>query len=75
MKATTYLLGYKDSENDKVRYFGPFVSLSVAEFFQASLPMPLKGGWARIVQIEPFLAHEGHTVSQLILKEREEAKV
>ena len=73
MKPTTYMVGYKGSPQTSTRYFGPFVSESVADFFTASLPKPLNGGWVRTVLVQPFLSHEGRQVSQLILRERREA--
>jgi hypothetical protein len=74
MKPTQYLAVYKDSEEAQTLYFGPFVSDSVANFFRAALPMPLKGGWARTIPIQPYTAHEAHTVSRGIL-DRRKAKV
>lgn len=74
MKATTYIVGYKDSEDAKVRYFGAFVSESVADFFIAALPEPLEGGFARVVPLQPFTAQEGFTVSRMILAERRSAQ-
>lgn len=67
------IIAYKDSEEATTRYFGPFVSESVADFFRASLPLPLKGGWAKRFTLQPFGAHDGHNVSQVILREREDA--
>lgn len=70
MKPTVYIVAYKDSEQSRVLYFGPFVSDSVAHFFQAALPGPCKGGWARTLPLQPFTANEAHIVSRSILTER-----
>jgi hypothetical protein len=72
MKQTSYIVGYKDSREADIKYFGPFVSTSVADFFKASLPMPLEGGFCRTVTLQPFSAQDGHTVSQLVMRERRE---
>lgn len=70
MKPTTYLVIYKDGEDARTLYFGAFVSDSVANFFRAALPMPLKGGWVRTVPIQPYTNQEAHIVSRTILQER-----
>lgn len=70
MKSTQYFAGYRDHPKAPTRYFGPFVSESVAEFFVAALPKPQKGGWARIRHLQPFGVQEGRTVSEMILRER-----
>jgi hypothetical protein len=70
MKRTTQLVEYRDSEKSQPLLFGPFVSESVADFFRASLPMPLKGGYCRTRVLQPFTAQEGHTVAQIIRRDR-----
>jgi hypothetical protein len=70
MKATSYFAGYKDSAKAPILYFGPFVSTSVAEFFLASLPTPLKGGWAAVRHFQPFNVQEGRTVTEMIMRDR-----
>lgn len=67
------IVAYKDSADEPTRFFGPFVSDSVADFFRASLPMPLKGGWARTISLQPFGVQDGHTVSKMIMSERQHA--
>jgi hypothetical protein len=74
VKSPTYVVVYKDSENSpRELYFGVFISESIAEFFKASLPMPLQGGYARIKLMQSFSAHDGHTVTQIILRDRVDA--
>lgn len=75
MNPSRFIVGYKDDEDAKVRYFGPFVSESVADFFTAALPEPLEGGWVRTVALQPFGPQEGRTVNQLILRERKQPPV
>lgn len=70
MSQPRYILGYKDGPTTTVRYFGPFVSESVADFFAACLPDPQEGGWVKSVLLQPFTAQEGHQVAQLIERER-----
>lgn len=70
MKPTQYFVGFKDSKASKILYFGPFVSESVADFFVASLPSPLKGGWAAVRHLQPFNVQEGRTISEMILRDR-----
>jgi hypothetical protein len=70
MKPVSYLVVYRDSPKSQQLHFGPFVSENIAQFFQASLPMPQTGGWARRVPIQPYQSHEGHVVSQQILRDR-----
>ncbi len=67
------IVAYKDGPDDPTRFFGPFVSDSVADFFRAALPMPLKGGYAKTLSLQPFSAHDGHTVAKMILAERQHA--
>lgn len=64
------IVAYKDSNASHTRFFGPFVSDSVADFFQACLPVPLKGGWAKRIQLQPFGSNDGHIVAKNILAER-----
>lgn len=73
MKPTSYLVRYRDDPESQVLNFGPFVSQSIADFFRASLPMPLKGGFVRTSPLQPFTAQEGHTVSQVILRDRKQS--
>ena len=70
MKATQYFAGYKDSKASPILYFGPFVSQSVADFFLASLPTPLKGGWTAVRHFQPFNVQEGRTVTEMIMRDR-----
>jgi len=71
VKPTSYIVGYKDHRNAKTRYFGPFVSESVADYFKANLPLPTDSGFCRTVMLQPFQVQEGHQVAQLIRRERE----
>lgn len=70
MKQPSYIVKYRDSEKADELYFGTFVSPSIADFFRASLPMPLKGGTVRTITLQPYQSHEGHTVSQMIEAQR-----
>jgi len=72
MKPTSYIVRYRDSPDDQVLNFGPFVSQSVADFFRASLPMPLRGGFVRTHPLQPFTAQDGHLVSQVIKRNRQQ---
>lgn len=72
MKSPSYIVRYRDSEDAEELYFGNFVSPSIADFFRASLPLPLKGGLCKLITLQPFQSHEGHTVSQIILRNRVE---
>lgn len=71
MKSTSYLVRYRDSKDADELYFGTFVSPSVADFFRASLPVPQDGGQVRTLTLQPFQSHEGHLVSQMIVRERQ----
>lgn len=71
MKATSYFAGYKDSFKSPILYFGPFVSQSVADFFVASLPEPRKGGWVKTKHLQPYSVQEGHTVAEMIKRQRQ----
>lgn len=70
MKPISHIVAYRDSSDAQTRYFGPFASYSIAEFFKATLPEPEKGGFKAIHVTQPFTQHEGHTVSQKLLAER-----
>lgn len=71
VKATSYFAGFKDSPKSPILYFGPFVSQSVADYFLASLPKPRKGGWAKVRHLQPYSVQEGHTVAEIILRNRQ----
>lgn len=71
MKAPSHLVSYRDSPDAQTLMFGPFVSESVADFFIAALPEPLKGGYVGVVPLQPFLAHEARTVASIIHRNRE----
>lgn len=73
MKQTMWLVVYKDHRNAPIRYFGPFSSETKADFFLASLPSPWTEhhGYVRVVTLQPFASFEGHTVAQLIKRERQ----
>lgn len=73
MKKSMYLAVYKDHQNAPTRYFGPYVSETQCDFFRASLPLPLteRGGYCKTELIQPFASFEGHTVAQLIKRERQ----
>lgn len=71
MKSTSYFAGYKDGPKAPIRYFGPFVSTSVADFFLAALPKPRKGGWKAVRHLQPYSVQEGHTVAEMIKRERD----
>lgn len=64
------MVQYRDKRGEVARYFGPFVSRSIAEFFQACLPEPLDGGVCQILTLQPFTQADGHIVAQKILEER-----
>lgn len=70
MKPISYIVEYRDSPEAKERVFGTFASESVADFFRAALPMPLKGGYCRRKMLQPFAAHEAHAIAQTIVRER-----
>jgi hypothetical protein len=70
MRSASFIVGFKDGPDKRIKYFGPFVSQSIADYFRASLPMPQKGGWCRSRRLEPFSAHDGRKVTELVLSER-----
>jgi hypothetical protein len=72
VKGTRHIVGYKDGPDGQTRYYGPFVSPSVADFFIAALPTPLEGGFVRAVTLQPFTVQEAHLVASLIKRERDE---
>lgn len=72
MKPISHLVAYKDGKGVPTRYFGPFASQSIAEFFKAEMPEPQPGGFCRIVPTQPFTAHEGHIVHRKLIDERQE---
>lgn len=71
MKPATYLVLFKDEREQPTRYFGPFPSPTVAEYFKAELPEPLETGCCRIVTIQPFTSNEGSVVNEKIRLERQ----
>lgn len=71
MKPVSYLIRYRDDCKAQVLNFGPFVSESVADFFKATLPAPLDGGFVKVHPIQPYTAQEGHIVHEHILRDRE----
>lgn len=72
MKPVSYLVRYRDGAKTQVLNFGPFVSSSVADFFVATLPSPLEGGFCAIHPIQPYTAQDGHIVNEQIMRGRSE---
>lgn len=70
MKPPVYLVIYRDGPKAPTRYFGPFVSVGIADDFIAALPEPKEGGMAKYVSTQPFTAHEANRIADLLLAER-----
>lgn len=71
MKASAYLVAYKDSPKSHTRYFGPFVSIEVATRFMDELPHPQPGGAKDYRVTQPFTVHDTSIIHDLIMGERE----
>ena len=65
-----YLVIYKDSKHARNLYFGPFVSLTLAEVFMMELPDPLEGGSKSYRSFQPFDRNETRIACQMILDKR-----
>jgi hypothetical protein len=72
MKPVSHMVVYQDGQGEPTRIFGPFASISIAQYFKAELPTPLPGGQSKIVPTQPFTINEGHIVNRKILSERRE---
>jgi hypothetical protein len=70
MKTVSYLVRYRDDCKAQVLNFGPFVSESIADFFQAALPAPKEGGFKKVHPIQPYTSQDGHRAAEVILRER-----
>lgn len=75
MSSFRYMVQYRDKRGEVARYFGPFVTMSVAQYFKACLPEPLDGGVCLIHSLQPFSGNEGHIVNQKIIEERSKSSV
>lgn len=66
-----YVVIYKDDAHTRNRYFGPFITVSVAEAFLSTLPRPLPGGAKTWKTIEPYSHSEASLARDAILRNRE----
>lgn len=73
MKQSQYLVAYKDNPKAHTRYFGPFVSIEVAQRFLKELPEPQPGGGKGYRLTQPFTANDANIVNDLIMIERRHA--
>lgn len=71
MKPPSHLVLYRDEAGQPTRFFGPFVSDAIAQFFKAEMPEPLEGGFCKIVPVQPYTQSEGHIVHRKLMDERE----
>lgn len=65
-----YLVVYKDDADSRNLYYGPFVSLSIAEHFMNALPEPLEGGLKTFKSFQPYSHSEDTLAGEVILRKR-----
>lgn len=65
-----YVIIYKDHATARNRYYGPFVSDSLAEDFMSDLPEPLPGGLKVYKLVSPFTFDEARLASMEIMQSR-----
>lgn len=66
-----YMVIYKDGPDDRNRYFGPFVSITLSEQFLDLLPEPLPGGNKVWKPVEPYTQSDAVFAREAILRSRE----
>lgn len=65
-----YMVIYKDGPDYRSRYFGPFVSITLAESFLTILPDPQPGGNKVWKPVEPYTASDAVFARDAILRAR-----
>lgn len=65
-----YIAIYKDSETAKNLYFGPLMSINVAEQFLSGLPEPRLGGYKTYKPISPYMHDETREIAAVIIHAR-----
>lgn len=53
------------------KYYGPFVSMSIAWSFHDALPEPLEGGAKAVKSFSPYDHSEAELASMAIIRERD----
>jgi hypothetical protein len=66
-----YLVIHRDTAHGPPRYFGPFVSVQVAEQFCDDLPATQLGGRKHVRMLEPFGVHDMSLIETVIKGERQ----
>lgn len=71
MRNPNHIVIYRDSKVSRPKYFGPFVSDSLAWAFHDKLPEPLEGGAKVVKAVSPYDHHEAELAAMAITRERD----
>lgn len=71
MKNPNHIVIYRDSKVSRPKYYGPFVSMSIAWAFHDQLPEPLEGGAKAVKSVSPYDHNEAELAAMAITRERD----
>lgn len=66
-----HIVVYRDNSKSRVKLYGPFVSLTMANDFMETLPSPMLGGSKSVKFISPYTHDEASLAAETILRERQ----
>lgn len=70
LTTTRHIVIYRDTLKDRNRYFGPFVSDTMAYDFCDALPTPLEGGYKYVKNLSPYNHEEARLAADVIIRRR-----